>query len=126
MADRKRPVPRRTSSERRRARRQRRRDRFYFDSALNGATNVDFIQDYDAAEDFIYLSSTVFDVSIGNLAEEAFHLGTSAVDPLDRIIYDTATGRLFYDPDGSGSASAILFATFALGTTLETADFVGF
>jgi len=101
-------------------------DRFYFDSALNGATNVDFIQDYNAAEDFIYLSTAVFDVSIGDLSGKAFHLGASAVDPLNRIIYNAVTGSVFYDADGSGSASPILFATFALGTRLESADFVGF
>ena len=49
----------------------------------------------------------------GALAAGAFysHLGaTAAHDANDRIVYDTATGKLFYDADGAGGAAAKLFA----------------
>jgi hypothetical protein len=53
-------------------------------------------------------------------------LGTAAGDSGDRIIYDSATGRIFYDADGSGGGAKVLFAKVTAGTTLTNADFIGF
>ena len=36
---------------------------------------------------------------------------TQGHDESDRIVYDTTTGELYYDPDGSGLAPAEIIAT---------------
>jgi Ca2+-binding RTX toxin-like protein len=88
-------------------------DQFQFNTAL-GATNVDTIQGYIAADDVIVLDRTVFTAfaAAGTLSASAFNTGTTATDADDRIIHDTTTGALYYDADGSGSSSAaVQFAT---------------
>ena len=50
-------------------------------------------------------------------------LGTAAADADDRIIYDAATGRLFYDADGNGAGTALHFATVTVGTAITAAEF---
>lgn len=50
--------------------------------------------------------------------------GTSAQDAGDRILYDSATGQIWYDSDGTGAAAKILFATLAIGTSVSAADFL--
>ena len=52
------------------------------------------------------------------------HPPSAAGDATDRIIYDAATGNIFYDPDGTGAAAATLFATVDPGTALTHADFL--
>jgi hypothetical protein len=101
-------------------------DRFYFDSALNPSTNVDKILDFSVADDSIYLSRSIFGgiAANGSLAAAAFHRGASAADASDRIIYDQAAGKIFYDADGAGGAAQVLFATVTAGTALTSADFV--
>ena len=56
----------------------------------------------------------------------AFHKGTSAADASDRIVYDQAAGKIFYDADGTGAAAQILFATVTAGTPLTHADFIAY
>ena len=38
--------------------------------------------------------------------------GAVAKDASDHLLYDTATGNLYYDADGSGKAVATLIAVF--------------
>jgi Ca2+-binding RTX toxin-like protein len=51
--------------------------------------------------------------------------GTAATTAAHRIIYDKATGTLYYDRDGTGSAAQVRFAllTSATKPTLTAADF---
>jgi Ca2+-binding RTX toxin-like protein len=49
---------------------------------------------------------------------------TSAHDSTDHIIYDTSTGRLYYDGDAAGGASAVHFAT--IGNKLSTLSYTDF
>jgi Ca2+-binding RTX toxin-like protein len=103
------------------------RDRFRFDSGIDGTDNIDAIEDFVAADDTILLDRAIFDAiaADGRLAASAFRAGTEATDASDRIVYHQATGRIFYDADGSGgSAVAVLFATVDVGTILTSADFV--
>ncbi|MFN3390034.1 MAG: hypothetical protein ACK40O_14020, partial [Allosphingosinicella sp.] len=88
-------------------------DGFMFDTALSATSNVDTIVDFSVADDTIHLSRSVFKAiaADGTLAESAFRTGTAAQDADDRIVYDGATGRIFYDADGSGAGAAVLFAT---------------
>lgn len=95
-------------------------DKFYFATALDETTNVDTITDFSniaGNDDGIRLNHTVFSAfSAGNTLTDAEFIcgdGVTAATTADQhIIYDTATGWLYYDQDGSGSTySAIHFAT---------------
>ena len=103
-------------------------DGYYFDSALSATTNVDKLSDFSVAADTIFLDRDIFTAitASGPLAASAYRAGTAAADASDRIIYDSATGNIFYDSDGTGAAAAILFATVAAGTALTSADFSGY
>jgi Ca2+-binding RTX toxin-like protein len=100
-------------------------DKFRFDTALNAASNVDDILDFSVVDDTIFLDRDVFTAILvdGTLAAGAFRAGVAAVDADDRIIYNAATGQIFYDSDGVGGAAQILFATVVAGTALTNADF---
>ncbi|QDM41002.1 Calx-beta domain-containing protein [Altererythrobacter sp. TH136] len=99
-------------------------DTFAFTTAL-GANNVDTIQDFEAGVDQISLSSSIFgNLATGELSATAFTVGTQATTADQRIVYDQATGKLFYDADGSGSGEAVLFAQVAPGTIITPADMV--
>jgi len=87
-------------------------DNFIFNTAL-GDTNIDTIQGYNATNDTILLDDAVF-TALGlpiALAAGFFTTGTAATDTNDRIIYNAATGALFYDADGLGGVAAVQFAT---------------
>jgi Ca2+-binding RTX toxin-like protein len=101
-------------------------DHFIFDTAL-GTANVDRIQSYSATDDTILLDDAIFTAlgSPGALAAGAFKAGTAATDADDRIIFNAATGALFYDQDGNGAAAAVQFATLTSITgTITNADFL--
>lgn len=105
------------------------KDVFIFDTALNDTTNVDKITDFSAADDTIQLQNSIFTAltATGALASSAFRAnGTgNAGDSTDRIIYETDTGKLYYDRDGSGSSyDSVLFATLTTKPTITSADFV--
>ena len=101
-------------------------DTFVFDTAL-GAANVDTIQGFSVVDDTIRLENTgVFTglPSTGPLSAAAFNTGAAASDADDRIIFNTATGALLYDEDGTGIAAAVQFATITgLSGVLSNADF---
>lgn len=99
-------------------------DTFRFDTTLNGSTNVDNITDF-AVVDTIALENAVFTgLAAGTLAASAFHIGVSAADAADRIIYNDVTGALYFDKDGAGATAAIQFANLAPSLALTNADFV--
>ena len=100
-------------------------DRFYFNVAA-GAADADDILDFSAADDSLWLLNSAFSQAGANgaLAASAFHQGSAAADADDRILYDAATGQIFYDADGTGAAAAQLFATVDAGTPLTNADFM--
>ncbi|MDQ3478200.1 MAG: calcium-binding protein [Pseudomonadota bacterium] len=101
-------------------------DGFIFDTEPHSKTNVDQILDFAVPDDTIYLDMAVFGaVGPGELAVGAFHSGTAAADADDRIIYDSATGNIFYDADGSGAGASVLFAQVTAGAALTNADFFG-
>lgn len=101
-------------------------DAFVFSSEL-GAGNVDRITDFSVVHDELQLSTAIFTgIDEGALAASAFRVGVAAADADDRIIYNNATGGLWYDADGNGAGDAIQFATLAKGLALTNADVFGF
>ncbi|HEY8119423.1 MAG TPA: calcium-binding protein, partial [Methylophilaceae bacterium] len=112
-------------------------DTFAFDTALDGANNVDTITDFTSGTDSIFLHHGIFeelgfDVS-GNtgavlgdsIAGGAFDSGPAqtATTTSPTIIYDTNDGSLYYDADGTGSIEAVKFAVLTGAPTLAEADF---
>ncbi len=105
------------------------KDAFLF-TTKPGSSNVDVLRDVSSKDDAIWLENAVFKgLGSGSLAKprklssDAFHVGSAAADAEDRDIYDTATGSLFYDRDGTGAAAAVKFAVVAKKTALAFHDF---
>lgn len=101
-------------------------DVFVFATDLGGG-NVDRITDFRVVDDTIRLDDDIFRVlPDGRLAASAFAANAAgrATDALDRIVYETDTGALWYDRDGSGAAAAVRFATLSSGLNLTGADFL--
>ena len=99
-------------------------DTFAFTTAL-GTGNVDTIQDFVSGSDRIGLASDVFAaVTAGGITAGEFVTGTAATSAESRLLYDQASGRLFYDADANGAGAAVLFAQLAPNTALAVSDFV--
>ncbi len=100
-------------------------DTFRFDTAL-GPGNIDSITDFASGSDVIELDRSVFAaIAPGALAAAAFETGTSATSTDTRIVYDPATGSIYYDADGSGAGDQVLFAVLSPGAALTAGDFFG-
>ena len=98
-------------------------DTFVFDTAL-GSTNVDRIYDFNPATDSIRVDDAFFrGLTLGALSAGAFATGSAATQADDRIIYDSTTGKLYFDPDGAGGAAQVQFATLNVGLGVTSADF---
>ena len=99
-------------------------DSFAFTTALGGG-NIDILADFSVADDTILLENAVFTgLANGALAAGAFVTGAAAGDADDRIVYNSATGQIFFDADGNGAGAAVQFATVNAGTILTAADFM--
>ena len=100
-------------------------DIFVFNSTL-GANNVDKISDFQTGFDRIHLDNTFFQgISNGNMSATSYaaNLTGLAGDGSDRVIYETDTGRLFFDADGTGAGASIHFATLRTNLALTIMDF---
>ena len=87
-------------------------DAFVFDSTPNTRNNLDRISDFVSGTDKIQFTKAIFTNlgSVGALSANEFYAAANAVrgvDALDRIIYNTTSGALYYDADGSGNGAAI-------------------
>ena len=102
-------------------------DSFRFASPLNGSTNVDTIRDFNPVADRIELENGIFTqlTTLGTLASTNFRANATgtAVDANDFIVYETDTGKLFYDADGSGAGAAVQIATLTGAPALAANDF---
>ena len=101
-------------------------DNYVFNTPL-GAGNIDTILGFSVADDTNHLENEgIFSaLSVeGFLAADAFVIGAAATQADDRIIYNSSTGGLFYDPDGSGAAAAVQFATLGTGLVLTNLNFL--
>jgi Ca2+-binding RTX toxin-like protein len=99
-------------------------DTYQFTTAP-GAGNVDQVLGFEHGVDKIALDDAVFTAigGLGTLNANAFVTGGAALDASDRIVYNSATGQLFYDADGNGAGAAVLFAQLSPGLSLTASDF---
>ncbi len=100
-------------------------DVFVFNTAPEGM--VDEITDFSVIDDTIRLEDSAFlSLSAGALAAAAFVANTSglATTAAHRVIYETDTGALFFDADGTGTTARVHFATLSAGLALTNADFL--
>jgi len=97
-------------------------DRFY---RWRSDTGVDTITDFQVGEDRLCFSARGFGgdlVKGGVLGEEQFSLGISATTESNRFIYDSDTGNLFFDIDGTGDIAQVQIARFSPGLVMTNAD----
>jgi len=105
-------------------------DMFYFDTPLDAATNDDTITDFTVGEDLLRLDRSIFtNLTAGFLNPEQFLASSTghAMDGNDYLLYNTNTGDLLYDGDGSDAGAAVTFATLnnAPGLTAASCIVVG-
>lgn len=102
-------------------------DVFRFETAP-GSANVDSVADFQTGFDVLQLENAVFKklLATGTLAAANFRASAdgSAGDANDYVLFNTTTGALSYDADGSGKGAAIQFATLVGVHALTAADLV--
>ena len=102
-------------------------DVFVFADALDASTNIDRILDFTPGQDKVHLSLSVFSAlgEAGPLGEGLFAANSTgtALDDNDYILYNTTTGALLYDADGSGAGVAVQFATLNNKPEIKENDF---
>ena len=99
-------------------------DTFVFDTPAL-AIDKDVIADFRPVDDTIALSNAVFTAfALGPVAANAFVSGAQATTADHHLIYNTATGALFYDADGVGGIAQVQFAQLTARLALTAADFV--
>ena len=102
-------------------------DTFVFNAAPNAATNFDTLQDFTSGADKLSFSRAVFTgfSGTGAMSVDAFWSGAgvnAAQDATDRFIYNTTTGVLWYDADGTGASAVVQVAQ--LSGALVFSDFL--
>jgi Ca2+-binding RTX toxin-like protein len=105
-------------------------DFFIFDTKPNASSNADTITDFSNVSgnnDTIRLENAVFTAltTTGALGSGFFAANSSgtAQDSSDRICYETDTGNLYYDSNGSGAGGSVLFANLTNIPSLTSSDF---
>lgn len=111
-------------------------DRFIFDVQpitttlsrfrLVQTSNADTITDFDVFNDTMVFARSVYSaLGVGStLAADAFAIGTAATTATQRLIYNSATGGLFYDADGNAAGAAQQVATLSTNLALTVDDFL--
>jgi Ca2+-binding RTX toxin-like protein len=105
-------------------------DVYVMQTQPSAASNVERIVGFVSGTDRIWLDDDIFTVlrtgRAYQLRESQFQAnGTgTAIDANDRILYDTTSGELFYDRDGTGPIQPVRFAILSGDPQLEYDDFV--
>ncbi len=108
-------------------------DRFNFYSPATDG--LDQITDFAVAEDKIGLyvgskQATPFATAgftpNADLRPDQFRVGAAAATPTERMIYDSATGALFFDADGNGAAPQVQIAILTAGLGLTHSNLLAF
>jgi Ca2+-binding RTX toxin-like protein len=104
-------------------------DTFVFNTTLSSTTNKDTIKDFTIGQDAIQLDHAIFaSLTAGALSADNFIANSTgkAADGNDYMVYNTTSGALWYDADGSGVGVAVQIALIGTATphpTLSAADF---
>ncbi len=101
-------------------------DFFVFNSYVGG---VDAITDFNPANDTIRLDDAAMPglgATLGTLSAGKFLKNTTGLarDRDDRIIYETDTGKLFYDSNGNAAGGSVHIATLTNKAAITNVDFV--
>ncbi|MEH2243471.1 beta strand repeat-containing protein [Nostoc sp.] len=106
-------------------------DTFAFNSFNEGVDSIDDFNFFDyqskTTNELIQVSADGFGggLSSGLLKANQFTIGTSATTNTQRFIYNSATGGLFFDLDGSKSGfTQVQFAQLSTGLSLTENNFV--
>ena len=100
-------------------------DQYSFSTPLS-AFNVDQINGFFAPSDTILLIDTIFaNLPSGAVAPANFRANATgtAVDANDFLLYNTTTGELSYDSNGSGAGGSSQFAILSGAPAITAADF---
>jgi len=84
-------------------------DRFRYVHALNTTINVDTITDFAPGIDVMELSVSIFTAFSGQVGQRIGINGTT-------LLYDSMTGTLAFDADGSGGTAPANFAVLGFAT----------
>ena len=90
-------------------------DRFF---RWYSTTGVDTITDFQETEDKLCFSASGFGGGLtagALLGSEQFTFGSAAGDASTRFIYDSNSGALFFDADGTGAIEQVQVATLSAG-----------
>ncbi|MBD2040176.1 calcium-binding protein [Microcoleus sp. FACHB-672] len=105
-------------------------DYFYFYSSTEGIDIITDFKQQELEQDKIVLSYAGFGSSIftswempGFLDSSQFNIGAAASNSSHRIIYNSSTGALFFDQDGTGANAQVQIAGLSTGLTLTSNDF---
>ncbi len=91
----------------------------------NPNDGVDRFQDFNSLEgDTVRLHESGFGETRGVLAAQKFTLGSSATTADHRLMYEPASGALFFDADGVGGTPQVQLATLTGAPTLANSDIV--
>ncbi|KUR70726.1 hypothetical protein AQZ52_12820 [Novosphingobium fuchskuhlense] len=100
-------------------------DKFRFD-VLEITAKRDTISDFVKGQDSIELVRSAFkglaSELAGPLKAQEFTLGTKALTPDHHIIYNQATGALYYDPDGNGQQAQVQITALTTKPLLDAFD----
>ena len=101
-------------------------DSIRYDSPTEG---IDTISGFVVADDTIEVLQSGFlgGLSLGPITSPQFLSGPGfsvPANPNQRFIYNTTSGALFYDPDGTGSLPTVQLATLTGTPAITTADIV--
>lgn len=99
-------------------------DCFLFNLAPGDTAGADLVFSFESGIDTMQLDDAVFaGLTSGGLSADVFVLGDSALDGNDRIVFDAASGSLYYDADGNGiSSNSTLIAVLDGGAQITAAD----
>lgn len=104
-------------------------DIFVFHTAM-GYSGSDIIADFSTTDDRIALDDAIYTaLAKGNLATNAFRtiVTGGGTDSTDRVIYNSDTGKIYYDADGAGTLHArYQIATVGAHMAISASDFFVF
>ena len=102
-------------------------DSFRFD-VLETTANKDTIRDFEHGIDRIELDHTAFAAfsghALGAIGAGELALGAAASTASQHLVYNGATGALYYDADGAGGQAQVQIAVFSTKPVIDFHDIV--